>query len=704
MQLETLQQELASRAILLSLDTSGKMQCRAPKGAMTPGLVEAIKEHRAALLDCLARTPSTKPAPDNTEDATGKLKYSDPKNALTAGLADAIREHKSELVARLTYEQVRAALWTFPPRQLFTFNGQTYNRYECCLALHKHLKCGGDTESVHTFLAQLPPAPERTESQAASSPATRKKGRGRAIVYADLHQGRAITDTGAALSFPPSCSLSELLRAIHQGHTCDRLYICGELPEEYAAWLIDAGMWEEYTTGKRGHYFDKEEDAGHVARYARRARPGDEIEVRTMSSWFGDTEYTVEQARAAMVLLNQYLAHTFTPDAKAYATPALTFQSLWSTGNRIKGRKFDVLPEEIRACIHGSLGQGRIELCTLDTLEKIAGLWYYDGIFEYAALTWGMPTEIATRDNENIYSGKVPARYKIRYTVPGDWQHIGLFMTPREQLTGSSRDNTAWCYPSEKEQGRTFETWADGSELDVLVDAYAPAPEYPMNATKEQIKIANERAYNAGIELALPAWNITILERIVYTVDSSKKPLEDITKKLKDMREKVEQDAHQDTSRAVLYKLVRGAIRNILLHGIGSFHRKTRDVTYILHTSEPAPDGYTGRREINNNLVWYTLRQETEGYTQQFEHPEWSQLIWARCRARMTKWALSLPRASIIAIRTDAIATCTEQPQWKESTKVGTLREKWHITKTLKAPHDFKTLDGLVHTYVKGER
>lgn len=739
MQLQELQQELASRAIIFSLDATGKMQCKAPRDAITPALADAIKEHRAALLTALAgknTEPEGTPAPSTSTEQDGPP-------ALRTTRSDKFRASKEELALWDSYYSACPwynNVWHDSPfgmaleyatgKHIGSCVAISSNRliwyYERCQhqdihteqgiqpieprqftellrAAYQHQNIAALTALASNFNSQdaldetieqarkLFTAPAHREpgrqdtstehqlraGRPARTPST-AKGKGRAIVYADVHAGRAITHTGAVLSFTAGCSLSELLRAIHEAHTCDRLYICGELPEEYAAWLIDAGMWEEYTTGKRGHYFDKEKAENHVARYARRVS-GDEIEIRTMFSWLGDTAYTVEQAHAAMSLLNQYLQGTFTGQAKAYATPALTFQQLWSMVNRIESKQFTPLAEDIRALIHGSTGQGRIELCTPDGLEKIPGLYYYDGVFMYSALTWGMPTELATHDYENVYAGKVPARYRIRYTVPTGWQHIGLFMTPKEQVTGNPRDNAAWCYPGEKYQGRTFETWADGSELDI--------------------------AYN--LPESMPAWDITILERIVFTPEkdsAAKKPLDSITNKLAKMRERIEQDARQDTERRAIYKLVRGAVRNILLHGIGSFHRHTRDVTYILRTDEPAPDGYTGRRDIDDNTVWYTVPQATEAYTQQFEHPEWTALIWARCRARMTRAALSVPRECIIALRTDAIAVSTEQPQWRDNEKRGALRQKWNITRPLKAPHDFEALDALVHKHVKGDR
>ena len=171
------------------------------------------------------------------------------------------------------------------------------------------------------------------------------------------------------------------------------------------------------------------------------------------------------------------------------------------------------------------------------------------------------------------------------------------------------------------------------------------------------------------------------------------------------MREQVEKDARLDTSRADLYKLVRGMVRNIVLHGIGAFHRNKRDITVILRRDEEAPDAINAApKELGDDLYIYSIPGKVDAYSEQFDHPEYSALVWARCRARMTKWALSLPRESIIAIRTDAIATTQEVPAWKSSEKVGTLREKWTIRKQIKAPHTYEELDTLVDKHVREGR
>lgn len=751
-----LQQKLAGSSVHLYLDGQGVLRCNAPKGALTPALMQEIATHKQALTAALADTHQP---PALRAGRTDRFRASPPEIALWSRYYNACPWYQntsndspfgmaleyatSEQYAICNAISTNRLIWFYErcqPGMLSTPDGArlvdpreftellrtayTENRIADIIALAANFGARNEIEEeIARALTQPPLAPpvaDLNEIETGASldtpptppapPAERKtetKRKRRAIAYADIRNGCAMLDTGAGVSFTPNSSLSEVLQSIFSAGSCNRLYICGTLPENYETWLTDAVMWRDYTTEKRGHYFDKEKAENHVARYQHRVT-GDEIEIRTMSSWFGDGAYTVEQAREAMGLLNQHLARAFTEQAKAYATPALTFQSCWDLLNRMEKKQFHVLPDEIRATIRRSSGQGRIELCTAPGLDKIPGLYYYDGVFEYAALTWGMPTELEAHDNKNEHAGKVPARYRIRYTVPADWAHVGLFMTPKEQATGNALDNASWCYPGAAYAGKTFETWADGAELDVLIDHYAPALDMPDNATKEQYRTAKERAYTDGRSAGFAAWQIEIVERIVFKPEKesvNKKPLDTITSRLVRMRAKVEDEARQDSGRATVYKLVRGAIRNILLHGIGSFNRSNRDSTYILTASETAPDGYTNVRPIGNDLLVYTVPQQTEKYTQQFEHPEWAHLIWARCRARMTRAALSLPREAVVAIRTDAIATTCAQPQWATSEKIGTLREKWRIEKTLKAPHNsLDELDKLIQRHVKGEK
>ncbi len=539
-----------------------------------------------------------------------------------------------------------------------------------------------------------------TSDEQETTPDIPEKRQKRDVLYIDVTKGQGGHGNGEPNTYPRSQSEPEIVKTLlpHVDAEHVTFFLCGDMPAEYREWLFTARMSAEYTTSAaRGHHEDPDNEYGHVARYSHRIS-GREIEIRAMVSWWGDNTYvTPEDAYNALALLDQYLQAEFrTKQVYHYSTPGLTFQTLWKLLNRMEKRgNFPPLPEDIRALIRNTSGQGRAELCTPGDARTLPGLHYYDGIFMYAGLTWGMPNAVAAHDDKNEHVGKVPARYRIRYTVPESWQHIGPFMTPRQLLTGNAQDNDLWCYPGEDARGRTFETWADGAEIDVLIQHYA---EVPKNATTAEKK----EAAMLGLSRVRAAWQLVILERIVFSVDSSHKPLDSIASRLVKLREKVERDAAEDTTRTHLYKLVRGAIRNILLHGIGSFNRKQRNKTYILRAHDTAPEGYIGTpRPLADGRLVYTVPEKTEVYTQQFEHPEWAALIWARCRARMFKQALSLPRNEVIAIRVDALCVTREHPEWDNNTEVGTLRPKWHITKKVAAPHKMDDLDALIHKYVK---
>lgn len=495
-------------------------------------------------------------------------------------------------------------------------------------------------------------------------------------IYADIRAGRALTEQGKTFTFTPDCSLSQFLAAAHAvTEQVNRVFLCGARPggdetaEAFINWLADPDMLELYTTDKRGHFLDTLKPDACVARYAHRASKK-RIDVRRIVTWLGDDRdeqdaplYSIEDARAALALVTRYLRQDFTFFKHVSGTPSTTFKGLWTEGNRIAGKKFTPLPDEIRGLIHTNAGQGRIEFYSEHSQGKIPGLYYYDGIFMYAALTWGMPTELATHDNKNEYAGKVPARYRIRYTVPASWQYVGLFMTKREP--------DGWFYPGAESAGMTFETWADGAELDV--------------------------AYNLPPDM--PAWDITILERMIFKPEkesTESKPLETITSKLVRIREQIDTDKHQDAARIRVYTLARGAIRNILLHGIGSFNRTQKTRSYILLATEPAPAGYITYDELDERRRLYTVAEESADESMLF--PQWPALIWARCRARMTRAALSRPYGEIIAIRTDAIAVTRPVSAWeanKDATKAGLIRRKWAIEKPLSAPATAEKLDEL---------
>jgi hypothetical protein len=502
-------------------------------------------------------------------------------------------------------------------------------------------------------------------------------------IFADIRAGRALTEQGIAFTFPSDCSLSTFLTEATKITGVNRVFLCGARPggdsaKDFNTWLLDARMMDEYITRPGGHSLNPLKPDSSVAHYVHRFTRKS-IDIRRIMTWLGDDRdeqdaplYSIEDARAALALTEKYLRQFF-PSHHNFkhlgGTPSSTFKALWTEGNRIAGKKFEPLSEEIQALIRQNAGQGRIEFFGQHSQGKLPGLYYYDGIFTYAALTREMPTELAIHDHKNEYAGYAAAHYRIRYTVPASWQHVGLFMTKR---TGTHwREQDGWFYPGASEAGQTFETWANGAELHV--------------------------AYN--LPPGMPAWDITILERIVFKPEkesSVKSVLETITSTLIRVREQIDKDKRQDVKRVRLYDLARGAVRNILLHGIGSFYRSNQVTrTYLRLDTEPAPAGYTDAEQLNEHLwVYQVLETSTDT---SMSHPEWAALIWARCRARMTRAALSRPYNDIIAIRTDAIAVTHPVASWEANTKVGQLRRKWAVTKSLPAPATTEKLDELQH-------
>ena len=528
------------------------------------------------------------------------------------------------------------------------------------------------------------------------------------VVFADIREGQAITEQGTRFAFPAGCSLSTFLEYAVETGPVNRVYLCGECPggggpDAYLNWLLDPGMMERYTTSKIGHSLDSKKPDMWAARYAFRAGRGG-LDVRRMNAWLGDDRdmnenllYTIEDARLALALVTKVLRQHFPLFRNLSGTPSTTFKHLWQQGNHIAKKQFPPLPDAIRALIHQNTGQGRIEYFPENCQGRIPGLYYDDGIFMYSALANELPTEVESHDNENTYAGKQSARYHIRYTVPTEWRHIGLFMTKRDGT--SWRDQDGWFYPGVHYAGQTFDTWVDGSELDVCIQHYQDVP--PDDLSKEELTQWKAATYARATVLAFQTWNIRILERIVFKPAKESqvsRPLETITRKLIEIRAGLEADKRQDAKNAHIYDLARGACRNIALHGYGAFNREQGNRTYMLLPGEQLPVALTRRTtytELEDGRQLVTIPEDSE--PDDMMHPEWAAAIWARCRARVTKQALLIPYEDLVTIRTDAIATKSRQEQLEGGTRPGQFRRKWAIEKPLKAPRNHEEFDKLQH-------
>lgn len=690
MDTQTLSTELAQRSIMLALDEQGKLTYTAPKGAMTPELAQAVKEHKTALLAELSSTLIEHQDEQDTAVSLDISRLFDKDYDPPIKTDEWIVLHMSRYYAhggQREYPDLSPRIRAAIARTLNSVNAASI-RYQAPI----------DLKTEHQE-ALTPPAP-----LPASDELERKQW---VLVFADVHAGRAITEQGVLITFPAHARLSVMLAAINAVTPCNRILLCGKRPgdgtaESFLEWLIDPGMLADYTTDpKRGHYLDPLEPDKATARYMHRiSRRG--LDIRRITSWLGDDDdITVEQARETLAMTTLYLRTHYRRELHLSGTPATTFRNLWTASNRMTvhqqkdeatttGKRFEPLPEEIRTLIAEHAGQGRIEYFPENCTGKIGGVFYYDGIFTYAKYCWGLPTELKSHDFVNEYAGMQPAIYRIRYTVPAGWDHVGVFMTPR--------GHDEWQYPGKHMRGESFETWVNGAELHACImhKNYYQAPVLPDDTSKDEQRRLKEEAYRRATLIAFAAWNIEILERIVFKSESESavtRPLVTIRDKMVEIRDHMDRDSKQDPGRAPIYKLARGAIRNLLLHGIGAFAQKRSKRTYILLDTDPAPLGYIDYKELDAHIRLYQVPMLLEA--DELSHPEWPAFVWARCRADMTRQALELSYETIMNIRTDAIATATYQAQLERGTKVGELRRKWAVQKSLVAPKNFEEFDEL---------
>ena len=121
------------------------------------------------------------------------------------------------------------------------------------------------------------------------------------------------------------------------------------------------------------------------------------------------------------------------------------------------------------------------------------------------------------------------------------------------------------------------------------------------------------------------------------------------------------------------------AVRAILLQSIGDLHGRGRAALRVFRHAD-------GTREEKAFAPW------SRGGP--LSHPEWSAAIWARCRYRLAKALLSVPRETLLGCCVDALYL-TADPGWAETGKVGEFRVKGRLSGPLPAPRTLSDLHRL---------
>jgi hypothetical protein len=374
-----------------------------------------------------------------------------------------------------------------------------------------------------------------------------------------------------------------------------------------------------------------------VGRY--RHDGGAQVEIHRAASWLGEGDYSTTEASNAMAVVSGGLEAAYGPGVDWLGTPAATGRMLWK--RTIPDSGWPVQTQEVRELLHVTAGQARKEL--MPGPMELPGFAYLDGRLMYSALTWGMPVgeprhwngaqiwAMAEDESERLLRGR--GRWRVQFTVPSDWQHVGIFMV--------ANSDGGWHYPANPRS--TWQTWADGSEVWLAMSH---------------------------------GWSVTVLEGLSW---AEGKPLDKWCGSLKEMHHAIA--AASDTA---VHKLAAGAVRRILLFGIGGFASRAeyaRNDSAPIATANP-PGGARDLRRVGDTLHWSI----PEPFDALNAHPEWAATVWARARHRLLDGpgatgspnrtgALWIPRENIVAFSTDALYL-TKNPGWEDDGKPGRFRLK----------------------------
>lgn len=432
------------------------------------------------------------------------------------------------------------------------------------------------------------------------------------------------------------------------GGSLDGFHRWRQLPDE---------LLEVWTPGD--HYLDRPDRP--VLKFRR--DDGHRLELHRAGTWFGSSDgYSTSQASGALGLLRRTLEDVFDPEATTLTTPSTTGVDLWLRSIP-DGVEWPVLEPDVQRLIRATSGQGRWEhyadghLCDYGCHRRpsddvLPSLHKLDMRFGYAAMCRELGVGPVERDEVPAFDDPYrPGRYRVEFTVPDGWQHIGLLPVAGE--------DSRWHYPSAP--GATFETWVEGAEL-----------------------LAADRA----------GWGFVVRERMLYQRKRpdgpSARPLDTWAQRLIKVRDQLALlYAVEDIDPAEV-KLAAAAARMILITTIGTMHRPSRTVEREGSPRE-VPTTATSRELLPDGRMRWTEEEARSHGRIPVAHPEWSAAIYGRTRARLlhhkpaSSGALTLPVDELVAIHQDAIYT-VNNPGWVDDQRVGTFRLDGSVVRTVPVP------------------
>ncbi len=494
-------------------------------------------------------------------------------------------------------------------------------------------------------------------------------------IYLDAVAGYGIATTGEIFRYTGSLPLRELVEKLPV--EIATVYLCGTLPSAPQVGLQDAQEYSPFNSWVVASYPERMHLSSGVdhaeAMVVMQRSDGHEVDVRTVASWLSTNEVTPEQAARELTIVTSALRQQHNwENASLLKTPSLTGRELWRSSigmskqpdGKYTSLEYQILPEELRNLIHRTSGQGRFEMLPCPTPDGYAPeLYYLDDRFAYAAQACKeLGIGPAVLEQSSQYAGWTPARYHVRFRVLDNWNHVGVLPMQRQLVKGA--EAIGLDFP--RQPGYIGETWVDAWEMRI---ALAPFP--TTCPTCLEIFTAND-----GRRCPLHGWHIDILERIVFTKG---RPLRTLAEKLIEVREACGPSM-----------LAQAAVRNIVVHTVGSLHGTRRPITRTASNTRQVPSGTPLQRVLSPSGDEIYLWQE-EGFTPKspdYDRPEWSSQIWAHQRAstllrrdgqKRFSGALTLPLSSIVAFRLDAMYM-TINPNFPDDGHTpGQLRQKGYL-------------------------
>lgn len=349
------------------------------------------------------------------------------------------------------------------------------------------------------------------------------------------------------------------------------------------------------------------------------------ISVYGTGKWYGEC-LDMEAMYKAHSLLQEDLRLAFRGNKNAgmefclLPTPTMSGKELIAISLPFN-KEYATIDKETADFIHRNYGQARIEHFAPKQEEPFT-LYCPDGMWMYASCISNLPIGEYERDSIDKFEKHIPGFYHCNVTVPSNWQHIGL-------LASDKKVSDLWEYPNTG----TFQSWTTYKELELALEN---------------------------------GWHIEILERILWRdTDKLTDPLATWRKNLVALRTKY------SVKSDIIHRLIKGAIRNILLHTVGSFHATEYKIEHFTPIKDlPLPDCKKEIMKATSKGMQWIEYKPLSGDRLLFSHPEWSAMAWGMARWRLAKFALRLPFESIVSMSTDCVYTSVN-PEWIEQENTG---------------------------------